>query len=196
MQIYRTYGQRSIAAIKENPYQLAETVRGIGFKTADELAQRLGMPADAPERARAAVRFVLAELTEEGHCGYAESQVVDRTVELVRVERRIIEDAVAFELEQGNVVRDRHEEQDWLALRALYQCEWGIASVLKRLLSDSAHPLPQIKVDVALQWVQHRLGLELAAAQQEAIRMVCRHKPESGRQRSCGAFWRSSPPRN
>ena len=69
VRIYRTYGQEAIARIKENPYQLADDIRGIGFKTADELAAKLGIDRHSPFRARAAVRYTLQDLAAEGHCG-------------------------------------------------------------------------------------------------------------------------------
>ena len=68
VRIYRTYGQESIAKIKENPYQLADDIRGIGFKTADELAAKLGIDRNSPYRARAAVRYTLGELASQGPC--------------------------------------------------------------------------------------------------------------------------------
>ena len=68
VRIYRTYGQESIAKIKENPYQLADDIRGIGFKTADELAAKLGIDRNSPYRARAAVQYTLQELASQGHC--------------------------------------------------------------------------------------------------------------------------------
>lgn len=69
VRIYRTYGQESITKIKANPYQLADDIRGIGFKTADELAAKLGIDRNSPCRARAAVEYSLQELAGAGHCG-------------------------------------------------------------------------------------------------------------------------------
>ena len=72
VRIYNTYGHEAIARIKENPYQLADDIRGIGFKTADELAATLGIDRNSPYRARAAVRYTLQDLASQGHCGYSE----------------------------------------------------------------------------------------------------------------------------
>ena len=78
VRIYRTYGHEAIAKIKANPYQLADDIRGIGFKTADELAAKLGIDRNSPYRARAAVLYTLQELAGDGHCGFPESGVVER----------------------------------------------------------------------------------------------------------------------
>jgi len=66
VRIYRTYGQESIAKIKENPYRLADDIRGIGFKTADELAAKMGIDRNSPYRARAAVQYTLQDLAGQG----------------------------------------------------------------------------------------------------------------------------------
>ena len=94
IRIYRTYGQESIAKIKENPYQLADDIRGIGFKTADELAARLGIDPNSPYRARAAVRYTLQDLASQGHCGYPEPGVVEHAIKLVAIDQPIVEAAI------------------------------------------------------------------------------------------------------
>jgi exodeoxyribonuclease V alpha subunit len=90
IRIYRTYGHESIAKIKENPYQLADDIRGIGFKTADELAAKLGIDPNSVYRARAAVRYTLQDLAGQGHCGYPEPGVVEHAIKLVGIEQKII----------------------------------------------------------------------------------------------------------
>ena len=94
VRIYRTYGHEAIAKIKENPYQLADDIRGIGFKTADELAAKLGIDRNSPYRARAAVQYTLQDLAGEGHCGYPEPGVVEHTIKLVEIDQKIVEEAV------------------------------------------------------------------------------------------------------
>ena len=87
VRIYRTYGQESIAKIKENPYQLADDIRGIGFKTADELAAKLGIDRNSPYRARAAVQYTLQELPARATVGYPEPGVVEHTTKLVEIDQ-------------------------------------------------------------------------------------------------------------
>ena len=106
LRIYRTYGQEAIERIKSNPYQLADDVRGIGFKTADELAAKLGIDPNSPHRARAAVSYALRELCDEGHVGYPEAGAVERTVNLVEIPQEIVQRAVEEALENGSVVRE------------------------------------------------------------------------------------------
>ncbi|NLF69753.1 MAG: ATP-dependent RecD-like DNA helicase [Candidatus Anammoximicrobium sp.] len=176
LRIYRTYGQDAIAKIKANPYQLADDIRGIGFKTADELAAKLGIDRNSPHRARAAVRYALMELSGEGHCGYPEAGAVERTVNLVEIPQEIVQRAVEDAIGDGSVVRERVGDEPWLFLTPLHRAETGLAKSVQRLASQAGHPLPQIDVEAAIGWVEKRLDIALAAAQKEAIRQVCREK--------------------
>ncbi len=82
VRIYREYGDKAIELVRENPYRLASDIWGVGFQTADQLAQRLGIDRASPRRAQAAVQHVLRRLSSEGHCGFPESAVIERTVQL------------------------------------------------------------------------------------------------------------------
>ncbi|MGA2034619.1 MAG: ATP-dependent RecD-like DNA helicase [Thermoguttaceae bacterium] len=176
VRIYRTYGQESIAKIKENPYQLADDIRGIGFKTADELAAKLGIDRNSPYRAGAAVRFTLGELASQGHVGYPEPSVVEHTTKLVEIDQLIVEEAVRAAVAEKTVVRENIEGEPWLYLTALHRAEVGLAQSAHRIASTTPHPMPQIDVERAIGWVEGKLGISLAAGQQEAIRQGCQQK--------------------
>ncbi len=176
VRIYRTYGQESIAKIKENPYRLADDIRGIGFKTADELAAKLGIDHNSPYRARAAVQYTLQDLASQGHVGYPESGIVEHTTKLVEIDLGIVEDAVRAVVADGAVIREIVEGGHWLYLTGLHRAETGLAQSVHRIVSAAPHPLPRIDVEKAIAWVEGRLGIKLAAGQQEAIRQACQHK--------------------
>ncbi len=176
VRIYRTYGHESIAKIKTNPYQLADDIRGIGFKTADELAAKLGIDRDSPYRARAAVLFSLQELASEGHCGFPESGVVEHTTKLVDIEQTIVEAAVQTAVRDRSIVREDVDGEPWLYLASLHRAEVGLAKSVLRIASARPHPLPRIDVDIAIGWVEKRLGIQLAVGQQQAVRQACQHK--------------------
>jgi exodeoxyribonuclease V alpha subunit len=176
VRIYRTYGQESIAKIKENPYQLADDIRGIGFKIADELAAKLGIDRNSPYRARAAVRYTLAELASQGHVGYPEPGVVEHTTKLVPIDQLIVEEAVKAVVAEKAVVRVNIEGESWLYLTALHRAEVGLAQSVHRIGSASPHPMPKIDVEKAIGGVEGKLGIQLAVGQQEAIRQATQHK--------------------
>ncbi len=176
VRIYRTYGQDAVARIKENPYRLADDIRGIGFKIADELAAKLGIDRSSPFRARAAVQYSLQELARQGHCGYPESAAVEHTMGLVEIDRAIVEEAVQFAVQAGTVVREDVSGESWLYLAALYRAEVGLAQSIQRIATASPHPLPSIDTDSAIGWVEQKLGIQLADGQQEAVRQACGQK--------------------
>jgi len=176
IRIYRTYGQDAIAKIKENPYRLADDIRGIGFKTADELAARLGVDRNSPHRAQAAVRYTLQELAAEGHCGYPESGAVDKTTALVEIDQIVVEDAVERGLKERTIVRESIAGEPWLYTAALHRAEVGLAQSIRRLSAARRHPLAKIEVEKAVAWVERRLKLKLAEGQKEAVREACRHR--------------------
>jgi len=180
--IYKTYGDQAVDLVKSNPYRLATDIWGIGFKTADDLAMQLGLPRDSPLRARAAVRFVLQEFSTKGHVGYPELGVVERTVELTQINAEIIRGAIETGRQEDEFVRDQppepfepYGEEPWLYLKPLFLAESGAARALLQL-REGSHPLPEINVDSALQWVERKMQIELAPTQREAIRAATREK--------------------
>ena len=176
IRIYRTYGQESIAKIKENPYRLADDIRGIGFKTADEFAAKMGIDRNSPYRARAAVQYTLQDLASKGHVGYPEPGVVEHTTKLVEIDQLIVEDAVKSAVAEKTVIRETVEGESWLYLAALYRAEVGLAQSVHRIASATPHPMPVIDVEKAIAWVEGKLGIKLASGQQEAIRQACQQK--------------------
>ncbi len=176
VRIYRTYGEQAVTAIKANPYRIAEEVRGIGFKTADAMATKMGFAANSPQRARAALRYVLQQLADEGHVGYPEQGAIERTVALLEIDPAIVAAAADQAVADEVVVRESVDGLPWLYLAALHRSEVGLARTVRALVEAGGHPLPKIETDVAIAWVESRLDLTLAAAQKEALRQACRHK--------------------
>ncbi|MGC2202045.1 MAG: helix-hairpin-helix domain-containing protein, partial [Stellaceae bacterium] len=106
VRIYKTYGADAIRLISENPYRLARDIRGIGFRTADQIAAKLGIEKTALIRVRAGISYALAEAMDEGHCGLPAEELVPLTQKLLDVPAELVETALCFELEDGAVVAD------------------------------------------------------------------------------------------
>ena len=116
MRIYKTYGNDAVRVISENPYRLARDIRGIGFRTADQIAAKVGIEKTAMVRVRAGISYALAEAMDEGHCGLPVEELTALTARLLEVPDDLIATALALELEAGDVVADR-----W---RAAAACSW------------------------------------------------------------------------
>jgi exodeoxyribonuclease V alpha subunit len=175
VRIYKTYGDQAIDLVRANPYRLASDIWGVGFRTADQLAEGLGIDRASPLRARAAVRYVLQQLSNEGHVGFPGTRAVERTAELTGIAPEIVHDAVEHERAEGDLVREPAEEEPWLYLKALFMAEVGVARAF-RTLQEGTHPLPAINIEAALSWVEKRMGLELAPTQRDAIRHATTQK--------------------
>ncbi len=179
VRIYKQYGDQAIDLVRANPYRLATDIWGVGFKSADELAGRLGIDRASPLRARAALRYVLQQLSNEGHCGFPEAGVVERTGELTQIGAEVVTAAVEHERAEGELVREVQDtgagEEPWLFLKPLFLAEVGVARSL-RGLREGTHPLPKLDMDAALGWVEKKMGLELAVTQRDAIRQAATHK--------------------
>ncbi|MFC0385870.1 SF1B family DNA helicase RecD2 [Muricoccus vinaceus] len=175
VRIYKTYGADAVQVISENPYRLARDIRGIGFRTADLVAQKLGIEPTAMIRVRAGISFALAEATGEGHCGLPLAELTAQTAALIEVPPPLIETALELELEAGEVVADTLEGERCVFLAGLYRAEQAIAERL-RALAQGAPPWPAIDAGRAIPWVEGRTGLLLAPSQREALALATRSK--------------------
>jgi exodeoxyribonuclease V alpha subunit len=176
--IYKTYGDRAVELVREDPYRLATDVWGVGFRSADQLAERLGIDRASPLRARAALKYILQTLSDEGHTGFPETGVIERTAALTGMDPTIIEHAVQHECQRDAVVREpwtRESALPWLYLKPLFLAEQGVARAV-RSLAEGPHPLPAIDAQRALAWVEKEMGLELAPTQRDAIRQALTRK--------------------
>ena len=171
VRIYKTYGADAVQVMTENPYRLARDIRGIGFKTADAIAMKLGIEKTAMIRVRAGISFALTEAMGEGHCGLPTEELIPLAQELLEVPPELVRTAVDLELSDGTVIADHVRETPCVFLAGLYQAERVIADRLVQLLNGKL-PWPGIDQDKALAWVEKRIGLQLAESQKTAIRLA------------------------
>jgi len=136
VRIYKTYGEDTVEKLQTNPYCLALDIWGIGFKTADQLAQSIGIAKNSVIRAEAGVRHILNEYSGQGHCAILPEDLIKNTSVMLEIEPTIIEQAISNELENGNIVRDMIDTEAHLYIAPLYYAEQGIASHLNRLNQD------------------------------------------------------------
>ena len=171
VRIYKTYGADAVQVMTENPYRLARDIRGIGFKSADAIAIKLGIEKTAMIRARAGISFALTEAMDEGHCGLPTEDLIPLAEELLEVPPELIRTALDLELSEGTVIADHVAETPCVFLAGLHQAERVIADRLVRLLNGKL-PWPWIDPEKALPWVEQHTGLQLAESQETAIRLA------------------------
>src|SRR4051795_6299476 len=134
VRIFKTYGADAVQIISDNPYRLARDIRGIGFRTADQVAARLGIEKTAPIRVRAGISYALAEAMDEGHCGLPTDELRTLAAELLEVPAEAVDEALALELDTGDVVADEVDGRACVFLAGLHRAERGVAERLRRLV--------------------------------------------------------------
>src|SRR5947207_3349458 len=133
VRIYKTYGSDAVQVMTENPYRLARDIRGIGFKTADAIAMKLGIEKTAMIRVRAGISYALTEAMDEGHCGLPAEELMPLAVELLEVPGQLIQTALDLELAERTVIADTVGETACIFLAGLYRAEQVIAERILRL---------------------------------------------------------------
>jgi len=171
VRIFKTYGADAIQVMTENPYRLARDIRGIGFKTADAIAMKLGIEKTAMVRVRAGVSYALSEAMDEGHCGLPAGELVPLAERLPEVPQELIRTALDLELADGAVIADMVGDKRCVFLACLYRAERGIAERLLQLGTGKL-PWPWIDADKAIPWIEQRTGLVLAQSQRSAVALA------------------------
>jgi exodeoxyribonuclease V alpha subunit len=171
VRIYKTYGVDAVQVMTEDPYRLARDIRGIGFKTADAIAMKLGVEKTAMIRVRAGISYALTEAMDDGHCGLPTEELVPLTVELLAIPRELVQTALDLELAEGTVIAATVAETACVFLGGLYRAEQLIAERILRIASGKL-PWPYIDAEKALPWIERKTGLSLAESQVAAIRLA------------------------
>ena len=168
VRIYKTYGEEALETVRENPYRLAQDIRGIGFKTADQIAEKLGIPADSPLRARAGVIHTLLEQTGNGHCGYPKDSLVQAGSELLQISTDKVATAVDELLEFKELTRLSVESRELIYVPALRAAEEEIEM---RILDLAQSPcrFPKVDFTKAVSWLKQKLKIDLAPSQIRAL---------------------------
>jgi exodeoxyribonuclease V alpha subunit len=171
VRIYKTYGEDAIGKVQSNPYALAKDIHGIGFKTADQIAQKIGIPVDSLIRACAGLGHVLMEATGEGHCALPVELLKDEAGKLLLVDDKIVTEALERTLAGKDLVKDSINGQELIFLPHLKRAEEIIAGRI-RSLAAAPSTFPAIDFEKAVVWCQDKTGKALAPSQREALKLA------------------------
>ncbi|RAP34152.1 ATP-dependent RecD-like DNA helicase [Candidatus Marinamargulisbacteria bacterium SCGC AG-439-L15] len=172
--IYQAYGDESISIIKDNPYRLAEDIWGVGFKTADTIAMKIGIEKNSPERLTAGIEYVLSHLSQEGHVCYPIDTFLQRASDLLESSEVMIKEQLEDLCYRGRIViSEMGSEGSFIWLKALKVCEEGIVGEFSRIQEAViAVPKSEAKHDE----IQEKMGIELAPNQLKAVQMAISEK--------------------
>jgi exodeoxyribonuclease V alpha subunit len=171
VRIFKAYGKEAIEKVRTNPYTLAKDIYGIGFATADKIAQNLGIPKDSLDRARAGIDHVLLEATSDGHCALPREKLRLAAVKLLEAQESSVEQALAQMLASSSLLLEEIDGEPLVFMPHLRRAEEGIAEKIK-WLAGMATVYPPIDFEKAVTWCEGRTGKTLAPSQREAVRTV------------------------
>jgi exodeoxyribonuclease V alpha subunit len=179
--IYKKYAKESVAVVQQNPYKLATDIFGIGFITADKIAENLGISKESQIRAEAGILYVLHQLSDEGHVYYPYELLIDECKKILGVERDTIVKAFGkISFEKKIVIEDLNKEDIKENNKAVYLakfhvCEVGVAARLQELMRFPKK-LKAFDREKALEWVQGELKIQLAKNQKQAVKEAIEKK--------------------
>ncbi|GAA2336928.1 ATP-dependent RecD-like DNA helicase [Streptomyces kunmingensis] len=190
VRIYKKYGDASIGVVKNQPYRLASDVWGIGFLTADRIAQSVGIPHDSPERVKAGLQYALSQSTDQGHCFLPEERLIADAVKLLQVDTGLVIECLAElalpdeDSGEPGVVREQVPGEHGEPVTAIYlvpfhRAELSLSAQLSRLLRTDKDRMPafrDVAWDKALTWLAGRTGADLAPEQKEAVKLALTRK--------------------
>jgi exodeoxyribonuclease V alpha subunit len=171
VRIFKAYGEEAIEKVRSNPYTLAKDIYGIGFATADLIAQKLGIPKDSLNRARAGLDHVLLEATSDGNCALPMEKLKSAAVKLLEVDEATVEEALSQMLTSGYLLLEEIDGEPLIFLPHLRRAEEGIAAKIKHLVKAGLI-YPPIDFEKAVEWCEKKTGKTLAPSQREALKTV------------------------
>ncbi len=175
VRIYKKYGEKAIEIVREDPYTLARDIPGIGFKTADQVAQKIGIPHDSVLRASAGLEHILAEAAGQGHCALPIAILKEQAAKLLGVGAELVDSAMQRALINKLLVREDIAGEEFAFPPNLQKAEVLITSRMRQLASTPSN-LPRVDADRALVWYHSKSGKELAPTQQQALKAALSHR--------------------
>ncbi|MGW5264630.1 SF1B family DNA helicase RecD2 [Microbispora sp. NPDC004025] len=193
VRIFKQYGEDSIDVVRKEPYRLADDVWGIGFKTADTIAQAVGIPHDSPERVKAGLRYTLSQAADDGHCFLPAPNLVADAVKILEVPADLTTACLEELVAEEGVVREEipargNGEQNGddgdstvpaIYLVPFHRAELSLAGTLRTLLNaghDRLGAFTDVDWPAALDWLRGRTGADLAPEQAQAVRLALTEK--------------------
>jgi exodeoxyribonuclease V alpha subunit len=171
VRIHKTYGAEAIEKVRANPYILARDIAGIGFKTADQVAQKLRIAPDSAVRIAAGIQHALASAMDEGHCALPEEVLVEVAGQLLGLETPLVRPVLEQSLTAGELEREKIGDEPLVYLPAMREAEQLIAQRVLDL-ADGPPAYPAIDLEKAVAWCGQKTGKALAPSQAAALRMA------------------------
>ena len=175
LRIYKTYGESAVAVLRSDPYRLAREIPGVGFKTADEIAAKMGQPPNAPQRLKAGLEYTLQTAEGNGHCALPREELIREAGSLLSAAAEEVETALAAQVAGGRIIVEPAGTDTLCFLPDLREAEAGVARRVRELAGRPAE-LPEFDIEAALGWFEKNSALILGDEQKAAVAMAARSR--------------------
>ena len=173
VKVYQQYGQEVYGIIRENPYRLADDIEGVGFRTADEIAVRVGIRMDSDFRIRSGILYVLLQASTEGHTYLPEEELTRRTGQLLEVGEEQIEKQYMDLAIERKIIMKQGENQTQIYAASFYYMEANTATMLKQL--NVSYDVPDLEIEERVRRIEKQTGMELDEHQMTAAKEAVRN---------------------
>lgn len=173
VKVYQQYGQEVYGIIRENPYRLADDIEGVGFRTADEIAVRVGIRMDSDFRIRSGILYVLLQASTEGHTYLPEEELNRRTGQLLEVGEEQIEKQYMDLAIERKIIMKQGENQTQIYAASFYYMEANTATMLKQL--NVSYEVPDLEIEERVRRIEKQTGMELDEHQMTAVKEAVRN---------------------
>lgn len=173
VKVYQQYGQEVYGIIRENPYRLADDIEGVGFRTADEIAVRVGIRMDSDFRIRSGILYVLLQASTEGHTYLPEEELTRRTGQLLEIGEEQIEKQYMDLAIERKIIMKQGENQTQIYAASFYYMEANTATMLKQL--NVSYDVPDLEIEERVRRIEKQTGMELDEHQMTAVKEAVRN---------------------
>ena len=173
VKIYNTYGQEVYSILKENPYQMADDVDGVGFRTADEIAARVGIRTDSDFRIRSGIQYALLQASNEGNTYLPMPELTQRASALLEIEPEYIEKHYMNLAMDRKIIMRQVDDVTQIYASAFFYMEANTATMLKQL--DATFDVPDIEIEARLRQIEKQTKMDLDEHQVEAVKEAVRN---------------------
>jgi len=173
VKIYNTYGQQIYSVLKENPYQMAEDIDGVGFKTADEIASKVGIRTDSDFRIRSGILYVLLQASSEGHTYLPMEELTHRTSQLLEIESKYIEPHYMNLAIDRKLLMRQKDDITQIYASVFYNMEANTASMLKQL--DVSYSVSDEEIEKRIKRIEKKTNIQLDEQQVCAVKEAVRN---------------------
>ena len=173
VKIYNQYGQEVYGILQENPYRMADDIEGVGFRTADEIASRVGIRTDSDFRIRSGIQYALLQASGEGHTYLPMEELTGRASQLLGLEPEYIENHYMNLAMDRKIIMRQVDGATQMYSSAFFYMEANTATMLKQL--DVSYDVPDIEIEMRLRQIEKQTKMDLDEHQVEAVKEAVRN---------------------